>query len=428
MNTEKPLINIIVVGHVDHGKSTFVGRLLLELGEVRQRTIDKYKEEAKRKGKATFELAWVMDSLKEERERGITISLNHKKFATEKYNFTIIDAPGHKDFVKNMITGAAQTDAALLVVSRREGIMEQTKEHLFIIKTFGIKSLIIRVNKFDETKYDQKRFNEVVRDLHQLLMSFGINPRTVSIIPISAYHNDNILVKSQNTPWYTGPTILQALNAIELPARQEDKPLRVPIEDVYTIQGIGLVPVGRVESGVLKKGAKVVIMPKEIHTEIRSIEMHHQSFPEAKPGMNVGLSLKGIGKDDIKKGDIICPPENLAKRVRKFTGQIMIMPGSPTFHVGYSPIIHAHTAQVACKIIKIIARIDPKTGAVAENNPETLKAGDVGIVEFEPLYPLIIEPMSVLENMARFAIRDMGKTLAAGRCIKVEPALTPISK
>ncbi|MBC7110086.1 MAG: GTP-binding protein, partial [Archaeoglobi archaeon] len=254
MADKKPHINLAVIGHVDHGKSTLVGRLLYETGNIPQHLIEQYRKEAEQKGKATFEFAWVMDNLKEERERGLTIDVSHQKFETEKYYFTIVDCPGHRDFVKNMITGASQADAAILVVAAPDGVMAQTKEHVFLARTLGINQLIVAINKMDAVNYDEKRFNEVKEDVSKLLQMVGYKPAEIPFIPISAYYGVNIVKLSDKTPWYKGPTVMEALDLLKEPEKPIDKPLRIPIQDVYSISGVGTVPVGRVETGVLRKG------------------------------------------------------------------------------------------------------------------------------------------------------------------------------
>ncbi|HUL39153.1 MAG TPA: elongation factor 1-alpha, partial [Methanomassiliicoccales archaeon] len=301
---EKPHLNLVFIGHVDHGKSTAVGRLLSDTGHIEPYLIEKYRKLAEEKGKATFEFAWVMDSLKEERERGVTIDVSHKRFNSDKYYFTIIDAPGHRDFVKNMITGTSQADAAVLVVSAVEGPQAQTKEHIFLARTLGVTQLIVAINKIDATKpaYDQKRFEEVKEEVTKLLKGVGYKMEKVTIVPLSAYKGDNATKPSDNLAWYKGPTLLQALDMLEVPPQATNLALRLPIQDVYTITGIGTVPVGRVECGILKPDMKVIFMPSNKVGEVKSIEMHHEQLPMAKPGDNVGFNVRGIAKNDIKRG------------------------------------------------------------------------------------------------------------------------------
>ncbi|HIQ10213.1 MAG TPA: translation elongation factor EF-1 subunit alpha, partial [Euryarchaeota archaeon] len=337
MPKEKPHLNLVFIGHVDHGKSTTVGRLFYDLGLVDQRKLEELRKEAEEKGKAGFEFAYVMDKLKEERERGITIDVAYRDFETPKYHFTIIDAPGHVDFIKNMITGAAQADAAVLVVAATEGVQPQTREHAILAKTLGINQLIVAINKMDMVNYDQKKFEEVKSEVEKILKGFGYDISKVVFIPISALKGDNVVKKSENMPWYNGPTLYEALDKLEEPPRPIDKPLRIPIQDVYTIKGVGTVPVGRVESGVLKVGDKVLFMPVNKTAEVKSIEMHHEPLQEAKPGDNVGFNVKGVGKDDIKRGDVASHPDNPATVATRFKARIVVLNHPTAITVGYTP-------------------------------------------------------------------------------------------
>jgi len=419
---EKPHLNLVFIGHVDHGKSTLVGRLLLDTGHIEAHVIEKYKKEAEQKGKATFEFAWVMDNLKEERERGLTIDVAHKKFTTDKYYFTIIDAPGHRDFVKNMITGTSQADAAVLVVSAIEGPQAQTKEHIFLARTLGVEQLIVGVNKLDAIKpaYDQKRFETVKGEVQALLKPVGYKVDEVPIVPISAYVADNVVKASKNLAWYKGPTLLDALNGLKEPPKATDKPLRLPVQDVYTITGIGTVPVGRVETGVLKPETKIVFMPANKVGEVKSIEMHHETLPQAVPGDNVGFNVRGVAKTDIRRGDVAGPVDNPPTVAKTFTAQITVLNHPSVITVGYTPVFHCHTAQVACTFTELQKKIDPRTGAVVEENPKFIKMGDSAIVRITPTRPLALERKKDYPPLGRFAVRDMGQTVAAGVVIDIE--------
>ncbi|RXE55882.1 elongation factor 1-alpha [Methanoculleus taiwanensis] len=421
MATEKPHINLAVIGHIDHGKSTTVGRLLFETGAVPPHIIENYRKEAESKGKGSFEFAWVMDNLKEERERGITIDIAHKRFDTDKFYFTIVDCPGHRDFVKNMITGASQADAALLVVAAPDGVMEQTKEHVFLARTLGITQLIIGINKMDAAKYDQKRYNEVKEQLSQLIKMVGYNPATVPFIPMSSFQGDNISKKSENTPWYTGPTVLDALNLLTEPEKPTNLPFRLPIQDVYSISGIGTVPVGRIETGIMKKGMKVNFMPANKEGEVKTIEMHHEEQAEALPGDNVGFNVRGIGKGDIRRGDVCGPADAPPTVADEFTAQIVVLHHPSALTVGYTPVFHCHTSQIACTFVELVKKLDPRTGQVKEENPTFLKTGDAAIVKIKPTRPMVIEKVKEIPQLGRFAVRDMGSTIAAGMCMDITP-------
>ncbi|MBL7054182.1 translation elongation factor EF-1 subunit alpha [Candidatus Woesearchaeota archaeon] len=418
-----PHINLVFIGHVDHGKSTTVGRLLFDSGSISEQAMRKLKDKAEELGKGGFEFAFVMDNLKEERERGVTIDLAHKKFETTKYYFTIIDAPGHKDFIKNMITGASQADAGVLVVSANpsDGVQAQTKEHIFLSKTLGVNQLIIAINKMDMAKYAQKRFDEVKMQVETLLKSVGYKPEEISFVPIASLLGDNITKKSENMPWYTGKTLLDALDTLKEPEKPTTLPLRLPIQDVYNITGIGVVPVGRVETGVMKVGDKVVVVPgregKGIQGECKTIEMHHEQMQQAEPGDNIGFSVRGIGKKDIARGDVLGHTDNVPTIATEFTAQMVVLNHPTVITVGYTPVFHIHTAQVACQVIAIEKKLDPATGETKEENPDFIKNGDAAIVRLKPVQPMVIEKQKDIPQMSRFAIRDSGATVAAGMCI-----------
>lgn len=419
---EKDHLNLVFIGHVDHGKSTMVGRLLLDTGHIDKHIIEQLKKEAEEKGKATFEFAYVMDKLKEERERGLTIDVAHREFHTDKYYFTIIDCPGHRDFVKNMITGTSQGDAAVLVVAATEGAQAQTKEHVFLARTLGINQIIVSINKMDATQpaYSAVRYDEVKKQVEGLLKNVGYKVEEIPFIPCSAYVGDNVVKRSDKMEWYTGPIVLEALNNLTVPEKPIDKPLRIPIQDVYSIRGVGTVPVGRVETGVLRPGDKVIIMPANKIGEVKSIEMHHQPLDEAKPGDNVGFNIRGIDRREIKRGDVTGRVENPPTVAKSFTARIMVLNHPNVITAGYTPVFHCHTAQVACRIEKIIQKLDPRTGAVIEENPDHIKTGDAAVVKVVPTRPMVIELAREFPQLGRFAIRDMGITVAAGMCIEIE--------
>ena len=415
----KPHMNLVFIGHVDHGKSTTVGRLLFEAGAIDEQTIRKLKEKAQELGKAGFEFAFVMDQVKEEQERGLTIDLAYKKFETQKYYFTIIDAPGHKDFIKNMITGTSQADAAILVVAASEGIMEQTKEHAFLAKTLGVNQLIVAVNKMDAVKYEQAKYDGVKTEVSKLLSSMGYPLDKILFIPIAALQGDNLTKKSGNMSWYKGQTLLEALDTLQPGEKPVSLPLRMPIQDVYTITGIGAVPVGRIETGILKVNDKVVIMPSGKVGEVKSIEMHHEQMQKAEPGDNVGINLRGIGKQDIRRGDVLGLATNPPTVVKEFTAKIIVLNHPTVLTVGYTPVFHINTAQVSCKVKEIKRTLDPKTGATIKENPDFLKNGEAAEIVVEPTRPLVIEKQSDVPQLSKFAIRDMGKTVAAGMCLEL---------
>jgi elongation factor 1-alpha len=419
---EKPHMNLVFIGHVDHGKSTLVGRMLLDTGHIEKHIIDKFREEAESKGKGSFEFAWVMDALKEERERGLTIDVAHKRFDSDKYYFTIIDAPGHRDFVKNMITGTSQADAAVLVVAAPEGVMAQTKEHVFLSRTLGVGQLIVAINKMDATTppYSEERYNEVKEEVTNLLKTVGFKMDNVQFLPVSAFKGDNAVKPSENTSWFKGNTVLSALDALTQPDKPSGKPLRLPVQDVYTITGVGTVPVGRIETGVLKPDTKIIFMPSDKVGEVKTIEMHHEQIQQAEPGDNVGFNVRGIAKNDIRRGDVAGPEDSPPTVAKTFVAQIMVLNHPSVITPGYTPVFHCHTAQVACTVEEIQTKLDPKTGAVKEENPDFIKTGDAALIKVRPTRPMVIETAKDFPQLGRFAIRDMGQTVAAGMCVEVE--------
>lgn len=422
MARAKEHINLVFIGHVDHGKSTTVGRLLYDSGNIDEQAMRKLKERAQQLGKVGFEFAFVMDNLKEEQERGVTIDLSHKRFDTPKYYFTIIDAPGHKDFIKNMITGAAQADCAVLVVSANpgDGVQAQTIEHLKLAKIFGVGQLMVAVNKMDMAGFAEKRYSEVVEEVKKHAKQAGWKVEQIRFLPLAALLGENITRKPTKMPWWTGETLLQALDKFEVPKKPTDLPLRLPIQDVYNITGIGVVPVGRVETGIMKVGDKVTIVPgregKGISGEVKSIEMHHEAIDQAEPGDNVGFNVRGIAKKDIARGDVLGPSANVPTVATEFTAQIVVMNHPSVVTVGYTPVFHIHTAQVACQFVEILKKLNPATGEEIKENKDILRSGDAAVVRLKPTQAVVIEKNKDIPQMSRFAIRDSGLTVGAGMC------------
>ncbi len=418
MADKKPHFNLVTIGHVDHGKSTLVGRLLFDTGAVRDEQMRKLKELAKELKKETFEFAFVMDKLKEERERGVTIDIMHQRFDTQKFYFTIIDAPGHRDFVKNMITGTSQADGAILVCSAKEGVQEQTKEHAYLAKVLGVNQVVVAINKMDAVSYNEANYKQTKEAMEKLLKGIGYKVDAIKFVPTSGYLGDNIAKKSENMKWYNGPTIVEAIDQFSPPDQPTDKPLRLPIQDVYSITGVGTVPVGRVETGIIKTNDKIIFVPSGAVGEVKTIEMHHEVVQEARPGDNIGFNVRGIDKKNIKRGDIVCHVGKEAKVVKEFTAQIIVLNHPSVISKGYTPVFHIHTSQIACTITEIVKKLDPKTGGTLQENPDYIKTGDAAIIKVKPTKPLVIEKQSEIPELARFAIRDMGQTVAAGICIE----------
>lgn len=436
MGKEKIHINIVVIGHVDSGKSTSTGHLIYKCGGIDKRTIEKFEKEAQEMGKGSFKYAWVLDKLKAERERGITIDIALWKFETGKYYVTIIDAPGHRDFIKNMITGTSQADCAVLIVAAGVGEFEagiskngQTREHALLAYTLGVKQLIVGINKMDSTEppYSEARYTEIVKEVSSYIKKIGYNPDAVAFVPISGWHGDNMLETSSNMGWFKGweikkgketnkgTTLLEALDAISPPNRPSDKALRLPLQDVYKIGGIGTVPVGRVETGIIKPGMVVTFAPVNVTTEVKSVEMHHTAMPEAEPGDNVGFNVKNVSVKDIRRGNVCGDSKaDPPKESTNFKAQVIILNHPGQISAGYAPVVDCHTAHIACKFQELIEKIDRRSGKKLEDNPQHVKSGDAAIVNMVPQKPMCVEAFSDYAPLGRFAVRDMRQTVAVG--------------
>ncbi|KAE8843110.1 hypothetical protein HRS9139_02407 [Pyrenophora teres f. teres] len=414
MGKEKMHINVVVIGHVDSGKSTTTGHLIYKCGGIDKRTIEKFEKEAAELGKGSFKYAWVLDKLKAERERGITIDIALWKFETPKYYVTVIDAPGHRDFIKNMITGTSQADCAILIIAAGTGEFEagiskdgQTREHALLAYTLGVKQLIVAINKMDTTKWSEDRYQEIIKETSNFIKKVGYNPKHVPFVPISGFNGDNMIDSSSNCPWYkgweketkakaTGKTLLEAIDAIDPPSRPTDKPLRLPLQDVYKIGGIGTVPVGRVETGIIKAGMVVTFAPAGVTTEVKSVEMHHEQLVEGVPGDNVGFNVKNVSGAE------------------SFNAQVIVLNHPGQVGAGYAPVLDCHTAHIACKFSELLEKIDRRTGKSVENSPKFIKSGDAAIVKMVPSKPMCVEAFTDYPPLGRFAVRDMRQTVAVG--------------
>jgi elongation factor 1-alpha len=440
MGKEKEHINIVVIGHVDAGKSTTTGHLIYKCGGIDKRVIEKFEKEAQEMGKSSFKYAWVLDKLKTERERGITIDIALWKFETARYFVTVIDAPGHRDFIKNMITGTSQADCAVLVVASGTGEFEagiskdgQTREHALLAFTLGVKQMIVAVNKMDDksVNYGQGRYEEIQTEVSNYLKKVGYNPKNVPFIPISGWNGDNMLEKSTNMPWYKGDTLLEALDKVNPPTRPTGLPLRLPLQDVYKIGGIGTVPVGRVETGVLKPGMTIHFAPSNVTTECKSVEMHHESLAEALPGDNVGFNVKNVSVKDIRRGNVASDSKNEpAKETASFNAQVIVLNHPGQIHAGYAPVLDCHTAHIACKFSEIQNKMDRRSGKVLEEGPKMIKNGDAAMVKMIPQKPMCVEPFQAFPPLGRFAVRDMRQTVAVGviKAVEVKEAAAAKSK
>merc|ERR1712159_360383 len=444
MGKEKTHVNIVVIGHVDAGKSTTTGHLIYKCRGIDKRTIEKFEKEAAEMGKGSFKYAWVLDKLKAERERGITIDIALWKFETTKYEVTIIDAPGHRDFIKNMITGTSQADCGVLIVAAGVGEFEagiskngQTREHALLAYTLGVKQMMVGINKMDSTepKYSEARYKEIVKEVSSYVKKIGYNPKSIPFVPISGWHGDNMIEKTTNMPWYkgwnkevkegkfSGYTLFEALDAIIPPTRPSDKALRLPLQDVYKIGGIGTVPVGRVETGILKAGMVVTFAPANITTEVKSVEMHHETLDQAQPGDNVGFNIKNVSVKDIRRGNVASDSKkDPAKEAKSFNAQVIVLNHPGEIQKGYTPVLDCHTAHIACKFSELLEKIDRRSGKKIEDNPSKIKSGDASIVKMLPQKPMCVEAFADYAPLRRFAVRDMRQTVAVGVIKSVEKA------
>lgn len=444
MGKDKSHVNVVVIGHVDSGKSTTTGHLIFKCGGIDKRTIEKFEKEAAELGKGSFKYAWVLDKLKAERERGITIDIALWKFETPKYHVTVIDAPGHRDFIKNMITGTSQADCAILIIAGGVGEFEagiskdgQTREHALLAFTLGVRQLIVAVNKMDSVNWDQARFQEIVKETSNFIKKVGYNPKTVPFVPISGWNGDNMIEATTNAPWYKGweketksgvvkgKTLLEAIDAIEEPTRPTDKPLRLPLQDVYKIGGIGTVPVGRVETGVIKPGMVVTFAPAGVTTEVKSVEMHHEQLEEGVPGDNVGFNVKNVSVKEIRRGNVCGDSKNDPPMgAASFNATVIVLNHPGQISAGYSPVLDCHTAHIACKFDELLEKNDRRSGKKLEDHPKFLKSGDAALVKFVPSKPMCVEAFSDYPPLGRFAVRDMRQTVAVGVIKSVEKSAT----
>ena len=421
---DKPHLNLVIIGHVDHGKSTMTGHLLYLAGAVDQRTMDKYAEESEAIGRGTWKFAWALDKLKEERERGVTIDIAFFKFETAKQIYTIIDAPGHRDFVKNMITGTSQADAAVLVVSAEKGGFEaglsaqgQTREHALLAKTLGVDQLVVAVNKMDTVDYSEDRYNEIKEEIGRFLKGIGYKLENVPFVPVSGIEGHNLKEDMGKTPYYKGPTLMAALDGFKPPKKPTDKPLRLPIQDVYSISGIGTVPSGRVETGVMKPKDNIVFMPSGKTGVVNTIEMHHEQIAEAQPGDNIGFSVRGLSKKDVRKGEVVGHQDSPPTVAKQFTAQVMVMRHPTVIAPGYTPVIHIGTNHVACTFMALVQKT---AKGQTEKNPDILKNGDSAVVKMVPVKPTALESFKDFPQLGRFAVRDMGQTVAVGVIMSID--------
>lgn len=460
MTEGKKHVSIVICGHVDAGKSTTTGRLIFELGGISEREMQKLKDEAKALGKDSFAFAFYMDKSKEERARGVTIACTTKEFFTDSYHYTIIDAPGHRDFIKNMITGASQADVGLLMVpadgnfitaiakgDHKAGqVQGQTRQHARLLNLLGVKQLIVGVNKMDcdVAKYGKDRYTEIKNEVTGMLMKVGWKKdfvtKSVPVIPISGWIGDNLIKKSDNMKWWSGAdimvekdkihvdTLADALEKmVRIPPRPEDKKLRMPVSGVYKIKGSGDVITGRVEQGKIKPEDQILFLPTHTAStpcagKVFSVEMHHKSVKEAGPGDNVGLNIKGLDKLNMPRvGDVMIHSNDKSiKRCENFTAQVQILDHPGQLKVGYAPVGYVRTGRSACKIQSINWKMGKETGGAKVEGPEYVKANEVAEIVFKPMSPFVVEGFKQCEGLGRVAIMEGNTVVMLGKAISVE--------
>ena len=403
-----PKINLVVVGHKDHGKSTLIGRLLYDSKAILEQKLQEIRDELKRTGKE-FEFAFILDSLEEERTGGLTIDIMHTPFKSERYFYTIIDCPGHKEFIQKMLTGASQADAAILVVSATEGIENQTKQHLFLIKTLGINQLVAAVNKMDMAEYNKERFEEISKKLTDVLSSLGYDK--VPIVPVSAFRGDNVIKKSEQMRWYDGMTLIGVLDKSITPLKPPtEKPLRCFIQDVYELEE-GKVIISKVETGVLKVGSTIQVAPSMERGVVEKIESFGEELKEALPGDSVGLVVDGI--KDVRRGDVVASAEENLELTEMFIAELIIF-SDLTLRSGDDVTIRIGTAEINCKVDRILEKIDPVDLIVAEENSEVLENGDVGRILLQSTEPIYVESYSSFPQLGRFVVVGKKGATAVG--------------
>ena len=452
MSEDKKHLSLVVCGHVDAGKSTTTGHLIFKLGGISQREMDKLQAEADQQGKSSFAFAYYMDRGKQEREKGVTIECTTKEFFTDSYHYTIVDAPGHRDYIKNMITGAGCADVALLLVPAEAGGFEtaiakgdhsagevqgQTRQHAKLLALLGVEQLIVGINKMDSCDWSETRFNEIKEEMVKMITQAGFKPKKVPVIPYSGFKGENLVEPTDKMPWYkgwsanitkdevkTGVTLLDALESLAKPPKREvDKKVRIPVNGVYKIKGVGDVITGRIEQGTLNAGDVVGVCPRNISgIKVFSIEMHHKSWPNAGPGDNIGMNLKGLDKGNMPKvGDcIFVEKENQLFPVESFIAQVAVQDHPGQLKPGFSPLVHVRTAKSACKMDKIVWKMGKKTGNEKQENPPFLEMGESAEVEFIPKQPMYLESFDECPGLGRVAVMDSNNLVMLGKVMSVK--------
>ncbi|CAG9782780.1 unnamed protein product [Diatraea saccharalis] len=422
--SDKDHLYMVVIGHVDAGKSTLMGRLLCELGEVSQKTLHKYEQESKKIGKQSFMYAWVLDETGEERVRGITMDVGRAQLETKTKKVIVLDAPGHADFIPNMITGAGQADVALLVVDATRGEFEsgfelggQTREHALLARSLGVNQLAVAINKLDTTNWSQERFNEISKKLKAFLKQAGFKDSDVMYVPCSGLTGEN-LVKSPSEPelvkWYQGPCLLDVIDKFNVPERPVSKPLRMSINDVFKGTGSGFCVAGRIENGVLNKGDKVLVCPTKEMAEVRSISINDMSNNVAFAGDQVSVTLSGIDMQNVSVGFILSDPVQQVPITTKFEARLVVFNVKVPVTKGFPVLIHHQSLVESANIIKLKSLLNKSTGEVMKKKPRCLGNNSVAVVDIEVSRPICLERYKDVKELGRVMLRVSGVTIAAG--------------
>ncbi|XP_063165786.1 HBS1-like protein isoform X2 [Candoia aspera] len=426
----KHLLNLVVIGHVDAGKSTLMGHLLYLLGNVNKRTMHKYEQESKKAGKASFAYAWVLDETGEERERGVTMDVGMTKFETKTKVITLMDAPGHKDFIPNMITGAAQADVAVLVVDASRGEFEagfetggQTREHGLLVRSLGVTQLAVAVNKMDQVSWQQERFQEIVNKLGQFLKQAGFKESDVAYIPTSGLGGENLVTKSQSSElakWYGGKCLLEQIDSFKPPQRSIDKPFRLCVSDVFKDQGSGFCVTGKIEAGYVQVGERLLVMPPNETCTVKGIALHEQPVDWAAAGDHVSLTLTGMDIIKINVGCIFCCPKEPIKICTRFRARVLIFNIEIPVTKGFPVLLYFQTVSEPATIRKLLSVLHKSTGEVAKKRPKCLTKGQNALIELQTQRPIALELYKGFKELGRFMLRYGGSTIAAGVVVEIK--------
>ncbi|XP_053601881.1 protein HBS1 [Plodia interpunctella] len=421
---DKDHLYIVVIGHVDAGKSTLMGRLLCDLGEVSQRTMHKYEQESKKIGKQSFMYAWVLDETGEERVRGITMDVGRAQFDTKTKKVIILDAPGHADFIPNMITGAGQADVALLVVDATRGEFEsgfelggQTREHALLVRSLGVNQLAVAINKLDTTSWSQDRFNEITKKLKLFLKQAGFKDSDVTFVPCSGLTGEN-LVRTPTEPdllkWYNGPCLLEVIDKFNVPERPVSKPLRLSVNDVFKGTGSGFCVAGRIENGILNKGDKILVCPTKEMAEVRSIAINDMPNNVAFAGDQVTVTLSGVDMQNVSVGYVLSDPVQQVPVTTRFEARLVVFNVKVPITKGYPVLIHHQSLVESANIVKLKALLNKSTGELIKKKPRCLGNNSVAVVDIEVCRPICVERYKDVKELGRVMLRVSGVTIAAG--------------